>query len=584
MAGIKWRKFLFSSLGLGLVFLLIITSTASGTISPVVTENGDSLPEEPAQVKRLSGQDRYETSAVMALEAFEEAETVIIARGDEEGDYADGLAAGVLAGVMKAPVLLTSPHSLPGSVAEAVDTLGGEKALVLGGEEAVYPEVVEELEDLDLNVERIYGESRMETAAEIARYASEHGELADYACIVNSYAPADSLVAGADAFTRKAPVLQVLVDEVPSATLEVLEELGLERVYLVGGEAVISEEVESALEEEVNIEARLAGEDRYETSVEFARERFADDMVPVLARGADANLADAVGASVLESPVIYVRHETFPEVVAGYIDEAVTSQSLVYIAGGTAAVGLRVEAEVHNIILIQEAGVVRMEVEDLPEELQGWGENSKNVMLAQSRTHEGRQYLLATYGMQPTAGYLVEMIEVEVTEDTVEVLVDYTQPDEDEPVAQVITYPYELLVIHDTERPIEFRPGGDETYIPELLGIDEMKEVTSQNFWIKVFGPAPGEEVGETFTLDGVANTFEGTVLYRLLDEDDEELIEESYTTGAMGAWGYFEEELTVPENVAEGAELTLEVYTRSAKDGSIENFMEIPLVYEPEN
>ncbi|RQD77232.1 MAG: protease complex subunit PrcB family protein [Candidatus Syntrophonatronum acetioxidans] len=584
MKGKGRKKIILLSLVLSLTFLLLMTATVSGTRSLVVTENGGSLPEEPAQVRRLSGQDRYETSAVLALEAFEEAERVIIARGDDAGGFADGLAAGVLAGVMEVPVLLTRPQALPGSVAEAIETLGGEKALVLGGEAAVYPEVVAELEDKGLSVERIYGATRVETAAEISRAAAEEGELADYACIVNSYAPADSLVAGADAFTRKAPILQVLAERIPSATLEVLEELGLEKVYLVGGNAVISEEVESALEEVVEVEARLAGADRYETSVEFARDRFGDDMVPVLARGADANLADAVGASILERPVIYVRHETFPEVVAGYIDEAVTAQSLVYIVGGTAAVGLRVEAEVHNIILIQEGGVIRMEVEDLPEELQDWGENSKNVRLAQSRTHEGRQYLLATYGMQPTAGYLVEMIEVVVTEDSVEVLVDYTQPEEDEPVAQVITYPYDLLVIHDTERPVKFRAGGDETYIPELIGIEEMKEVTSQTFWVKVFGPAPGEQVEENFTLDGVANTFEGTVLYRLLDEDDEELIEESYTTGAMGDWGYFEEELTVPENVAEGAELTLEVYTRSAKDGSIENFMEIPLVYEAEN
>ena len=52
-----------------------------------------------------------------------------------------------------------------------------------------------------------------------------------------------------------------------------------------------------------------------------------------------------------------------------------------------------------------------------------------------------------------------------------------------------------------------------------------------------------------TFTVEGVSNVFQGTVLYRLSDRVGQEL-DSGFTIGAMGDWGYFDAVLNIPEEL----------------------------------
>ena len=61
-----------------------------------------------------------------------------------------------------------------------------------------------------------------------------------------------------------------------------------------------------------------------------------------------------------------------------------------------------------------------------------------------------------------------------------------------------------------------------------------------------VFEPVPNSKTGKSVSFRGVANTFEGTVNYRLETMNDEKLLE-GFTTGAMADWGYFEETIMFP-------------------------------------
>ncbi len=221
--------------------------------------------------------------------------------------------------------------------------------------------------------------------------------------------------------------------------------------------------------------------------------------------------------------------------------------------------------------------IPKKEIDKIPEKIENWIDYSSKMMLAQEKSYEDALYLLVTYGEQPTGGYHVDIKQVAEKEDEIVVTVQFTEPGEEDMVTQALTYPYDLYVIEDTEKEVTYEAKGAEDYIPTLMGIDNLPPIMAESSGIKVFEPAPGTEVPREFTIKGVSNVFEGTVLYRLLDSEDQELYS-GFTTGAMGDWGYFDPTIQIPEDIETGEELLLELYTESAKDGSIENLIEIDL------
>jgi len=288
-----------------------------------------------ANVSRTAGADRYQTSAEVAVDAFEAAETVIIASGDDDGDFADGLAAGVLSGVLDAPILLTSPDFLPDTVESAVEKLEADQAIILGGTRAVSAAVENSLRAAEVEVDRIAGKTRQETATLIAEKARESGKLETSAFIVNGHAPADSLVAGPAAFKNHLPILQVREGEIPPVTEEAIENWGIDKFYIVGGEAVVSNAVEEDLSARGRVE-RLAGEHRYATGVKVSQAMFPETNNYSIVGG--ANYADAIGAAVFGEPILYVQTASVPAAVENYLEKRLSVDSRVNVFGGSAAV------------------------------------------------------------------------------------------------------------------------------------------------------------------------------------------------------------------------------------------------------
>jgi uncharacterized repeat protein (TIGR02543 family) len=291
------------------------------------------------KVSRIAGNNRYDTSAKTALQAYPEgAETVIIARGDDQGDFADALAASYLAGVKNAPILLVAPGSLPQEIADAIKQLGAKKAYVLGGELAVSQGVENKLKNLKLEVERITGNNRYATAAAIAA----RGGPADTAIVVSGTAPADSLVAGPLAFSSKYPILLVEKNSVPAETKQAIADLGITKIIVIGGENAVSR----AVYNELKAQERYAGHSRIETSLDVAEKAFAGakdfSIVGYL------KLADAVGAAVNGDPIIYVKDNIAD--VKDYLTEAAAAATSFTIFGGPMAVNNTVEDALQKLL------------------------------------------------------------------------------------------------------------------------------------------------------------------------------------------------------------------------------------------
>jgi putative cell wall-binding protein len=157
-------------------------------------------------VDRLAGDTRYETAADMAafiafvnggtVGGWADQRAVFIADGT---DFPDALAAGAPAAAQPSaiPILLTTPDSLPGATGSALDDLGIDVAVVLGGPGAVSDTVMAQIEAHGVNAVRVGGTSRQGTAAKLADFAVQYLGLSRASTLVTrGDAFPDALAAG----------------------------------------------------------------------------------------------------------------------------------------------------------------------------------------------------------------------------------------------------------------------------------------------------------------------------------------------------------------------------------------------------
>ena len=220
------------------------------------------------EVRELAGGDRVATAVAVSSDTFTAADRVVFARADTP---ADALAGAPLAAQLDAPILLSERDGLRPEIAAELARLGATGVVVLGGEAAVGPEVVTALAAAGLDVERVAGADRFDTARLIAeRIGGTEVYVAQGGAAEPERGWPDALSVSALAAQQQRPVLLVDGPAIPAPTRQALDSLEVTAVTVVGGEAVVS----PALAEELGRRApvtRLGGATRFETSVEVAR-------------------------------------------------------------------------------------------------------------------------------------------------------------------------------------------------------------------------------------------------------------------------------------------------------------------------
>lgn len=121
----------------------------------------------------------------------------------------------------------------------------------------------------DVTAARVAGEGRVATAAHLASLTHEQ---ADVAHLVSGREFADALAASYGAGRAAGPVLlAAAADDVGTVTWAALEELDVQEVRLVGGDATLDPAIEQQLADRGYEVRRIAGADRYATSAEVAK-------------------------------------------------------------------------------------------------------------------------------------------------------------------------------------------------------------------------------------------------------------------------------------------------------------------------
>lgn len=218
----------------------VIILGGEGVISEAVEQE---LKDLGLTSERIGGKNRYETASLVADRLVDAADHIYLVNGL---DFADAISAGPSAATAGDPILLTSALSLSEATKQAIEDLGVTQVTLIGGEGVITPEIVAELEAMDITATRIADKNRYSTNAAVVR---QDFAQAKQAVIATGEAFADALCGSLLAAKLDSPLILSRTDTLPEVTGELIKELPLNRVILMGGEGALSQDVLTAIEE-----------------------------------------------------------------------------------------------------------------------------------------------------------------------------------------------------------------------------------------------------------------------------------------------------------------------------------------------
>lgn len=270
------------------------------------------------RTKRVAGRNRYETATLVADNlktslGIDKFNTIIVASGNT---YADALEGSYLAKVKNAPILLTNQYN-EGIVKDYIrkNLKYGGKVYLLGGTGAVSKTLENSLK-FSYGVERLGGADRFATNIKIL---NEAGIGNEELLICSAWDFADSLSASAVG----KPILLVSKGLTDSQK-DLIKNTSNDHCYLIGGTGAVSTNVEKELEAFGKVTERVAGSNRYQTSVAVARKFFdANKDAVMLAYGndfPDGLVGGPLGMSV-NAPLLLINERNIAS-AAEYVEVA----------------------------------------------------------------------------------------------------------------------------------------------------------------------------------------------------------------------------------------------------------------------
>lgn len=224
----------------------ILVVGGSSAVSETVRGELDSLTAGSAT--RLSGSDRFVTSAAVSRHAFPSGATVAyVATGRA---FPDALAAGAAAAVQGGPVLLTDTNTLPPSVRTELQRLNPGRIMLVGGTSSVSETVAGSLAAI-APVERIQGSDRYQTALALSRRVFGPDRPAAFLTTGTQFP--DALAASAATRFTRGPIVLTRPTALPTGAATELGRLGPNTAYLLGGTSAVGVPVAKAVQQRLGV-------------------------------------------------------------------------------------------------------------------------------------------------------------------------------------------------------------------------------------------------------------------------------------------------------------------------------------------
>ncbi|WP_209121752.1 cell wall-binding repeat-containing protein [Alkalihalobacillus sp. BA299] len=302
--------------------------------------NGADVTGATTQVDRLTGKNRFETAVSVSKIGWNQSNIVVLTRGD---NFADALAGVSLAHKHGAPILLTESNQLREETKAEIVRLGATKVIILGGEQAISKEVVSDIKKIgNIDIERIAGKSRLDTAREVAKKVAPNGSQT--VVIVNGFDFPDALSIAPYAAEQGIPILLTNKSQLDNETKSLIVSLGATKTIVVGGTLVIEQ---NAVKDLPGL-TRIAGANRYDTNVQVQNYFNNTNKHFYVATG--TGFVDALTGSALAAKegkgIVLSQKESLSEPIKNYLSHKEIHKFTVL--GGTIAIDDAVKTELSN--------------------------------------------------------------------------------------------------------------------------------------------------------------------------------------------------------------------------------------------
>lgn len=189
--------------------------------------------------------------------------------------------------------------------------------------------------------QRLAGADRYATAAAIS---AAGWATADSVILSSGEDFPDALAGTALAGLKNVPILLTSRNTLNAGTLAEIKRLKAKKIYLLGGEGVISRAIEAKLAQDYAVE-RLAGHDRYETAVQIGQSLGRSHETVILATG--RNYPDALSVAPFAGrygiPILFAEGQTLNETTRKALKD--WGAKNVIIAGGAGVLSTKTETE-----------------------------------------------------------------------------------------------------------------------------------------------------------------------------------------------------------------------------------------------
>lgn len=267
-----------------------------------------------------AGQDRYDTAIGISKDRYPrsgQSNAVVLVNGY---DYQNAIFATPVAARYDAPMLLTAGDMLtPKTFTEIQRVLKSSGTVYLVGDEATLSAVIATtLTNAGLNVQRVTGENIY--ATNVAAASLLTSPTGAFLVTANNFP--DGISASSPASLNRYPILLTDLHALPSEIHTYLaDNPEIENIYIVGGTAVITDEVKSELETLGKTVIRFGGNDRYDASKNVANTFFGSATQAGVVTG--ENYPDAIVAGSyagrLRMPLLLTSASYFPQASKDYM-------------------------------------------------------------------------------------------------------------------------------------------------------------------------------------------------------------------------------------------------------------------------
>ena len=281
--------------------------------------------------QRFQGENRAKTAVNVQRHYFANTNKVILVN---DNAYPDAISATNVS-MGKYPLLYTGKNSLSVETKSALDKMFLDEIYLMGGVNTISKNVENKLRKNfpHAKITRIMGNNRYDTSAESAKTRANTTNLI-FAAGTNY---ADALYATSLAAHQNAPILLVSNEGLSQSTRKFIQSIGnIDNVTIVGGEISVNQSVKNQIENLTKKRVtRLAGMDRYESSVEVAKRVNANPAEVITTSGevfADALVSSTV-AQKIKAPILLVKKDVLPLKVREYMKDTNSIYKLTTIGG-----------------------------------------------------------------------------------------------------------------------------------------------------------------------------------------------------------------------------------------------------------